>query len=98
VNALATNVAAAGREKPDVGTDRYTWLMVSTELLASVAALSPEDRIELVGYIESTLNGGAVPTLEQHELVAQRDAQLRANPDLGLTKDDAIAAIRALRA
>lgn len=50
------------------------------------------------GFIESTLDGGKVPTPAQHELVARRDAELRANPDLGLTKDEAIAAIRALRA
>ena len=72
--------------------------MVSTELLASLAALSAEDRIELVGYIESTLDGGAVPTPEQHEFVARRDAKLRAHPDLALSKDEAITAIRALRA
>lgn len=72
--------------------------MVSAELLASVAALSADDRIELVGYIESTLEGGAVPTLEQHELVTRRDAELRANPEFGLSKDEAITAIRALRA
>lgn len=71
--------------------------MVSTELLASVAALSVDDRMELVGYIESTLHGGNVPTPGQHDLVARRDAELRANPDLGLSKDEAIAAIQALR-
>lgn len=49
-----------------------------------MAALSADDRIELVGYIESTLDGGAVPTPEQHELVARRDAELRADPDLSL--------------
>lgn len=81
-----------------VGLIRYIEVMVSTEFLASVAALSVDDRLELVGYIESTLDGGAVPTPEQHEVVARRDAELRADPDLGLTKDEAIAAIRALRA
>jgi hypothetical protein len=72
--------------------------VVSTELLASVAALSEDERVELVGYIESTLGGGVVPTPEQHQVVARRDAELRANPDLGLTKEQAIAGIRALRA
>lgn len=72
--------------------------MVSTELLASVAALPVDDRIELVGYIKSTLDGGVVPTPEQHDLVARRDAELRDDPDRGLTKDEAISAIRALRA
>lgn len=46
--------------------------------MASVTALSADDRIELVGYIESTLDGGAVPTPEQHEFVARRDPELRA--------------------
>lgn len=73
-------------------------IMVSRELLASVAGLSIGERVELVGYIESTLNGGALPTSEQQETVARRDAELRANPDLGLTKDQAISAIWAGRA
>ena len=76
----------------------YDWRVVSTELVAKVAALSEDERVELVGYIESSLEGGALPTPEQHELVTRRDAELGANPDLGLTRDEAIAAIRALRA
>jgi hypothetical protein len=72
--------------------------VVSEELLANVAALSEDECVELVGYMESTLDSAKVPTSAQDELVARRDAKLRANPDLGLTKDEAIAAIRALRA
>ena len=62
--------------------------MVSTDLLASVAALSEDERIELVGYIEQTLD----------TRVSQRVADLKADPGLGLSKDDAIAAARALLA
>ncbi len=76
----------------------YARGMVSAELVAEVAALSEDDRAELLGYIESTFDGGVVPAPEQHELVTRRDAELRANPNLGLTKDEAIASIRALRA
>ena len=52
----------------------------------------------MVAYIESTLGGGVMPTPEEHAVVALRDAELRANPDLGLTRDAAVAAIWALRA
>jgi hypothetical protein len=72
--------------------------VVSVELLAKVAALSEGARVELSGYIESTLDDGTVPTPEQHELVVRRDAELGAKPDLGLTKEESIAAVRALRA
>lgn len=71
--------------------------MVSNDLLERVAALSADERLKLVGYIESTLAGGVVPTPEQQAHVARRDAELRADPGLGLTKHEAGEAIQALR-
>ncbi|MFV0463012.1 MAG: addiction module protein [Nostocoides sp.] len=70
--------------------------MVSMDLLASVAALSEDERVELVGYIEQTLDTPVAPTAEQQVLVERRVAELKADPGLGLTKDEAIAAARAL--
>ena len=81
-----------------VGCSTYHEHMVSTDLLASVAALSEAERIELVGYIEQTLDTRVSPTPEQQMLVEQRVADLKADPGLGLSKDEAIAAARALLA
>jgi len=72
--------------------------MMSSQLLASVAALSEDERVELLGYIESTLDGGAVPSAEQQVMIQRRVAEMKANPELGLSKDEAIAAARALLA
>ena len=72
--------------------------MVSTDLLASVAALSEDERIELITYIENTLDTSeAVPSPEQHGVVSGRVAEMRANPELGMSKDEAISALWALR-
>lgn len=72
--------------------------MVSADLLASVAALSEDERVELVGFIEQTLDAPVVPSDEQQVEVQRRVAELKANPGLGLSKDEAIAAARALLA
>lgn len=72
--------------------------MVSTELLASVAALSEDERVELVGYIEQTLDSPVVPTADQQVVIERRFAELKADRSLGLSKDQAITAARALLA
>ena len=69
---------------------------MTTELLASVAALSEDERVELVGYIEQTLDAPVAPTDAQQVEIERRVAELKANPELGLTKDEAITAARAL--
>lgn len=69
---------------------------MSTDFLASVAALSEDERIALVGYIEQTLGGAVAPTEEQQALIERRVAELRENPALGLSADESIAAARAL--
>lgn len=70
--------------------------MVSAELLASVSALDETDRLELIAYIEQTLDHAVAPTAEQHELVARRVAAMKADPALGLSLDEVTAAARAL--
>ena len=72
--------------------------MVSSELLERVAALSEDDRVQLAVYIQETLGAGGVPDAEQQALVEGRDDEMRANLELGLSKDEAVAALRALRA
>lgn len=72
--------------------------MVSTDLQASVSALSEGERIELIAYIEHTLDLDGVPTDEQQVLVERRVAEMKADPAVGMTLQDAIAAARALTA
>lgn len=72
--------------------------MVSTELLASVAALTEDERVELVGYIEHTLDAPVVPTASQQALVERRISELKEDSSFGMSKDQAIAAARALLA
>ncbi len=72
--------------------------MVKSDLLASVAALSEAERIELVGFIESTLGAPVVPTADQQQLVERRLSEMQADPARGMSKDEALAATRALLA
>lgn len=70
--------------------------MVSTEILASVDALSDAERVELLAYIEDSL--GAGPSTDQQVTADRRLAEMKADPDLGLTLDEAVASARALTA
>jgi len=71
--------------------------MVSNELLESVAALSVDERIELIIHIEHTLDGpDAAPDAEQHALAVSRLAEMRADPTLGMSLDEHLEAARAL--
>lgn len=70
--------------------------MVSTELLASVDALNDAERVELLAYIEDSL--GSRPSAEQQSTAERRLAEMVADPSLGMTTDEAIAAARALTA
>jgi len=73
--------------------------MVSSELQASVAALSVDERIELIAHIERTLDAPEYdPDTDQHALVASRVAEMQANPTLGISLDKHRDALRALPA
>ncbi|MDT0202960.1 hypothetical protein [Nocardioides sp. AE5] len=72
--------------------------MVSMELRASVDALSDAERIELLAYIEGTLDLGTTPSEKQHALAAQRLDALKTDASLGLSIDQAIAAARHMTA
>ncbi|MDR3068736.1 MAG: addiction module protein [Cellulomonas sp.] len=73
--------------------------MVSNELLESVAALSVDERIELIAHIEHTLDDqDAAPDAHQHALVERRVAQMRADPTLGVSLDEHLDAVRTLTA
>ncbi len=70
--------------------------MVSTELLAAVDALSDDERMELVAHIEQSLDPDLRLTGEQQARAERRLAEMKADPSLGLSLDQAIAAARAL--
>jgi len=71
--------------------------MISTELRESVAALSADERIELIAHIEHTLGiEDAAPTAQQHAVVAQRAAQMKADSALGQSLDEHLADVQAL--
>lgn len=66
--------------------------MISTELRESVAALTPDERIELIAHIEQTLDDAdAVPTEEQHALVSRRASQMKTDPTIGQSVDQHLA-------
>lgn len=71
--------------------------MISSELQASVAALSVDERIELIAHIEHTLDEpNTVPDVEQHALVARRVAAMKADPTLGVSLDEHLATVQTL--
>ncbi|TXJ03896.1 MAG: hypothetical protein E6Q27_09365 [Aeromicrobium sp.] len=71
--------------------------MVSAEVLASVDAMTVDERFELIGYIEQSLEPELVPTAEQHGMIQGRLADMKVTRSLGLTLDEAKAAIRSSR-
>lgn len=73
--------------------------MVPSELQSRVAALSADERVELIAYIEGTLEAGAGDlTAEQQRLVSSRDADLDADSSRGESIADHRAWLRTLLA
>lgn len=73
--------------------------MVNPALQSAIEAMSLDERLELVEYIESTVE--AVPievTEEQKALIRSRAAELDADPSIGLTWDELKARLEAHRA
>ena len=63
--------------------------MVNPDLQSAIEALSVEERLELVDYIESTVfDRPAAVTEEQKSLIRSRAADLEADPSIGLSWDD----------
>ncbi|MDR1999351.1 MAG: hypothetical protein LBQ06_05345 [Frankiaceae bacterium] len=70
--------------------------MVSASLQATVERLSIGDRLELIAYIEATLDAPEL-TDEQENLIRSRDAELDADPSLMESRAEHDAFVRALR-
>ncbi|MDQ3423771.1 MAG: addiction module protein [Actinomycetota bacterium] len=63
--------------------------MVNPALQSVIEAMSLDERLELVEYIESTVDQSQIEvTEEQKALIRSRAAELQADPSIGLTWDD----------
>jgi putative addiction module component (TIGR02574 family) len=63
--------------------------MVNPALQSAIEAMSLDERLELVEYIESTVESAPIElTEDQKVLVRSRAAELQADPSIGLTRDE----------
>lgn len=63
--------------------------MVNPALQSAIEAMSLDERLELVEYIESTVESAPIEvTEEQKAMIRSRAAQLDADPCIGLTWDE----------
>jgi putative addiction module component (TIGR02574 family) len=67
----------------------YSWRMVNPALQSAIEAMSLDERLELVEYIEITVEQSQIEvTDEQKLLVRSRASDLQADPSIGLTRDE----------
>ncbi len=63
--------------------------MVNPALQSAIEAMSLDERLELVEYIESTVDQSQIEvTEEQKTMIRSRAAELQADPSMGLTWDE----------
>ena len=63
--------------------------MVNPALQSAIESMSLGERLELVEYIESTVESEPVEvTDEQKAMIRSRSAELQADPSIGLTWDE----------
>jgi putative addiction module component (TIGR02574 family) len=63
--------------------------MVKPDLRSAIEAMSLDERLELVEYIESTVESVPIEvTEEQKAMIRSRAAELRKDPSTGLTWDE----------
>lgn len=63
--------------------------MVNPALKSAIEALSLDERVELVEYIESTVESAPIEvTEEQKAMIRSRAAELDADPSVGLTWEE----------
>lgn len=73
--------------------------MVTPSLQSAIQAMSLDERLELVEYIESTVESEPIEvTDDQKAMIRARAAELEADPSVGLTWDDLKARLAARRA
>ena len=67
----------------------YPCAMVNPALQSAIEAMSLDERLELVEYIESTVESAPIEvTEEQKAMIRSRAAELDADPSIGLTWDE----------
>jgi putative addiction module component (TIGR02574 family) len=63
--------------------------MVNPALQSAIEAMSLDERLELVEYIESTVESVPIEaTDDQQAMIRSRAAELQADPSIGLTWDE----------
>lgn len=73
--------------------------MVNPALQSAIDALSLDERLELVEYIESSVESASIQiTGEQKTMIRSRSAELRPDPSIGLTWDELEARLAARQA
>ncbi|MDQ3710410.1 MAG: addiction module protein [Actinomycetota bacterium] len=73
--------------------------MVNPALQSAIEAMSLDERLELVEYIESTVESEPIEvTDEQKAMIRARAAELQADPSIGLTWDELKTRLAARRA
>ena len=73
--------------------------MVNPALQSAIDAMSLDERLELVEYIETTVESEPIEvTDEQKAMIRSRAAELQAEPSIGLTWDELKTRLAARRA
>jgi putative addiction module component (TIGR02574 family) len=73
--------------------------MVNPALQSAIEAMSLDERLELVEYIESTVESEPIEvTDDQKAMLGSRAAELQADPSIGLTWDELKTRLAARRA
>ena len=63
--------------------------MVSPALKSAIEAMSLDERLELIEYIERTIESAPIEFAdEQKAIIRSRAAELQADPSIGLTWDE----------
>jgi putative addiction module component (TIGR02574 family) len=79
--------------------EAYPVSMVNPALQSAIEAMSLDERLELVEYIESTVESEPIEISEgQKETIRSRAADLREDPSIGLTWGELKARLAARRA
>lgn len=72
--------------------------MVNPALQSAIEAMSLDERLELVEFIESTVESEPIELTEaEKSLIRSRAAELQADPSIGLTWDELKARVAARR-
>lgn len=67
----------------------YSWRVVNPVSQSAIEAMSLDERLELVEYLEITVEQSLIEVTDKQEsLVRSRASDLQADPSIGLTRDE----------